>query len=122
MSSPSFKPGLIASEQFQETTVTNEELCRACDLLNGVENPLTGFEIHLLEALRNECPAVTPKEEAIVSAMAGRRGEFSGSQGHYNHTYLSPYEQAENDAILEEMWGDVDASSRSDEAGWLYED
>lgn len=122
MRNQSYKPGLVSSEQFQETTVTDEELRRVCDMLDGIENPLTGFEIHLLGALRGRCPPATPKEEAIVLAMKSRGGEFSRGQGYYHHTYVSHDERAENNAILKEMWGDADDASRSDEGGWVYED
>jgi len=123
MSGATYIRGLVSSESHQETSVTDEELCRVSDLLDGGEKPLTGFEIHLLKALRSESQPITPKEMAIVQAMKTRRGEFHRDVGHDNFpSYTDPSEQAENNAILKEMWGDVDDSFRSDEAGWLYED
>lgn len=120
MSNSSYKLGLVTEDQYKETIVTDDELSRACDLLDGLENPLTGFEIHLLKTLRHDSLPITPKEKAMIEAMNDRGSNFRRDLGH-ERFQLTSDEQEENDEILNEMWGNVDDCTRSNEDGWFYE-
>lgn len=123
MSSLSFKSGLVTKDQLHETSVTDEEVNRVSDLLSRKEHPLTGFEIHLIKALKNEALPLSPKEKALVKAMELRMLESSDAFDSDEYVYeISADELAENEAILKEMWSDTDDITRSDEDGWLYED
>lgn len=122
MSSSSYKRGLVTKDQLHETTVTDDELARVCDLYVGRAIPLSGFEIHLLKVLKRESLPISPKEKALVQEYEERRWEFMGNSGHDNFSDLTPDQEAENAEILKEMCGDADDAARSDEDGWIYED
>ena len=118
----SYKRGLISKDQMAETTVTDEEIQRVSDLYHRVEQPLTGFEIHLLNVLSHDSIPLTPKEKALVNAFKDRHGEFSRSYGYEIKSNLTSEQMYENNAILSEMWGDVESSAQSEESGWIYDE
>ena len=65
--------GLISKEKYYETTVSDSEVARAEDLLDGESKPMTGFEIHFLRVMRGESLACTPKESVLERTIRANR-------------------------------------------------
>ncbi|OZA29342.1 MAG: hypothetical protein B7X91_02565 [Hydrogenophilales bacterium 17-64-11] len=132
MSGATYIRGLVSSESHQETSVTDEELCRVSDLLDGGEKPLTGFELHLMAVLAGKTSPITPKEAVLAGHFKVRNSapdtrdedailEDALNEMHADEAYKRQ-EQELNSELLAECWGYAESSSQSEETGWYYEE
>lgn len=80
----SYLLGLISKEKYYETTVSDSEVARAEDLLDGDSKPMTGFEIHFLRVMRGESLACTPKEIVLEKTV---RANIRISSGFIDEEY-----------------------------------
>lgn len=65
----SYLMGLVTPDKYHEAKASDAEIWRAEQLASGEANPVTGFEIHFLNALRHEVTPHTPKERALFEKI-----------------------------------------------------
>ena len=62
--------GLIKSGQYNDANIGRDEIRRAKDLIEGLQEPATGFEIHFLKCWHETANPACPKEIQLLSAVS----------------------------------------------------
>lgn len=110
--SSSYIIGLVTPDKYHEAKASDAEIWRAEQLASGEANPVTGFEIHFLNALRREVKPHTPKERALfdkigymteTGAPADDDDPPDFSHEYYENEQYEPYPKPEN-GYLGSFW------------------